>query len=51
MLGIQKLSKGASKAIAKASIQRTTNVDLITAELTRKKLSNQQQFVYCGPYA
>jgi hypothetical protein len=43
MLGIQKLSKGASKAIANASIQRTTNVDLITAELTRKKRSNRQK--------
>ena len=40
-LNIRKLSKGACKAIANASIQRITNVDLITAELTEKKRSNR----------
>ena len=37
VLKIQKLRKGACKAIANASIQRTANVDLITAELTKKE--------------
>ena len=43
VLKIQKLRKGACKAIANASIQRTANVDLITAELTKKKRSNRQK--------
>jgi hypothetical protein len=49
LLKLQKLSKGASKAIANAFIQRTTNVDLITAELTKKKRSNrknEQNYAY-----
>ena len=37
VLKIQKLRKGTCKAIANASIQWTANVDLITAELTKKK--------------
>ena len=42
-LQIQKLRKGASKAIANSIIQRTTNVKLITAKMTKKKQSNQQK--------
>ena len=41
VFNIQKLWKGAAKAIANASIQRTTNVDLIEAELTKKKQSDR----------
>src|SRR5438045_7891488 len=37
VLKIQKLRKGVCKAIANASIQQTTNVDLITAKLIKKK--------------
>ena len=37
VLKIQKLRKGTCKAIANASIQQTANVDLIIAELTKKK--------------
>lgn len=40
VLQIQKLCKGVSKAMANGLIQRTTNVGLITAELTKKKQSN-----------
>ena len=40
VLKLKKLSKCASKAIANASIQHTTNVNLITAELMKKKCSN-----------
>jgi len=43
VLQIQKLRKGASKAIADSVIQRTTNVELITAEMTKKKQSNRQK--------
>jgi hypothetical protein len=43
VLKIQKLCKGASRAIADVSIQRATNVDLITAELTKKKRSSRQR--------
>jgi hypothetical protein len=41
VLQIQKLYKGASKAIANALIQRTANVDLIEAKLRNKKRSNR----------
>jgi hypothetical protein len=34
VLQIQKLQKGASKALANVSIQRTTNISLIEAKLT-----------------
>jgi hypothetical protein len=37
VLKIQKLCKGASRAIADVSIQRATNIDLIAAELTKKR--------------
>jgi DDE superfamily endonuclease len=43
ILQIQKLRKGASKALANVSIQRTTNVGLIEAELTKKKRSNREK--------
>jgi len=43
VLQIQKLCKGASKAIANVSIQRTTNIDLIEAELTKKKRANRKK--------
>jgi predicted acetyltransferase len=39
---IQKLCKGASKAIANVSIQRTTNIDLIEAELTKKRANRKR---------
>ena len=39
-LKIQKLSKAAFKAIANSAIQHTTNVDLIKAELIKKKREN-----------
>jgi hypothetical protein len=41
VLQIQKLRKGASKAMANASIQRTANVDLVEAKLRNKKRSNR----------
>lgn len=41
VLQIQKLRKGALKAIANALIQRTTNMDLIKAKLRNKKRSNR----------
>ena len=40
VLKIQKLREGSCKAVANASIPQTTNVDLITAELIKKKRSN-----------
>jgi hypothetical protein len=43
VLQIQKLCKGASKAIANVSIQHTTNIDLIEAELTKKKRANRKR--------
>jgi hypothetical protein len=43
VLQIQKLCKGASKAIANVSIQRTTNIDLIEAKLTKKKRANRKR--------
>ena len=43
VLQIQKLRKGASKAIADSIIQRTTNVKLITAKITKKKQLNRQK--------
>ena len=41
VLKLKKLSKCVSKAIANASIQCTTNVNLITAELMKKKCLNR----------
>ena len=43
VLQIQKLCKVASKAIANVSIQHTTNIDLIEAELTKKKRGNRKR--------
>ena len=40
VLKLKKLSTCISKAIANAFIQCTTNVDLITTELMKKKCSN-----------
>jgi hypothetical protein len=40
---LEKLYKGASMAVANAVIQRTTNVDLVVAELTKKKRSNREK--------
>ena len=40
---LQKLRNAASKAIANSLIQRTTNTELITAELTKKKRSNRER--------
>jgi hypothetical protein len=41
-LRLQKLQKGACKVYANAIIQQTTNAELMTAELERKKQSNRQ---------
>jgi len=38
---LQKLQKSASKAIANSTIQRMTNVELIAAEITKKKQANR----------
>jgi hypothetical protein len=42
-LQIQKLQKGASKAFSNSIIQRTTNVKLISAKITKKKQANQEK--------